>query len=74
MPLSFKDTLVVGISSRALFDLEAENKLFQEKGVVAYRQYQKDREAVILLPGTGFYVVSALLNLNKLSDERLMVQ
>jgi 5'-nucleotidase len=72
MSLSFTETLVVGISSRALFDLEEENKLFQEKGVVEYRKYQKERESDILLPGTGFHIVKALLNLNKLSTERLV--
>jgi 5'-nucleotidase len=57
MPLSFADALVVGISSRALFDLEEENKLFQEQGVIAYRQHQKARENEILKEGTGFHVV-----------------
>ena len=65
MPVSFSETLVVGISSRALFDLEEENKIYAEHGVVAFRKYQKDREKVILKEGTGFYIVHALLNLNK---------
>lgn len=72
MSISFTETLVVGISSRALFDLEKENKLFKEKGVVEYRKYQKGRENDILNPGTGFHIVEALLNLNKLSKERLV--
>ncbi|MEP7259211.1 MAG: 5'-nucleotidase [Flavitalea sp.] len=33
MPVSFAETLVVGISSRALFDLEEENRFFCEHGV-----------------------------------------
>lgn len=72
MPLSFSETLVVGISSRALFDLEEENQLFQTQGVFEYRKQQKERENVILNPGTGFHVVKALLNLNKLAKERLV--
>ncbi len=72
MPLSFAGSLVVGISSRALFDLEEENKLFQEQGIVAYRKYQKERENDILKEGTGFHVVKALLNLNSLAKERLV--
>jgi len=72
MPLSFAETLVVGISSRALFDLEDENLVFQEKGIVEYREYQKNKENDILKPGTGFHIVEALLNLNKLSSERLV--
>jgi 5'-nucleotidase len=72
MPLSFAGSLVVGISSRALFDLEEENKLFQDQGIVAYRKYQKERENDILKEGTGFHVVKALLNLNSLAKERLV--
>ena len=72
MPISFKETLVVGISSRALFDLEEENKLFQELGVIEYRKFQKERENEVLMPGTGFHLIKALLNLNKLAKERLV--
>jgi 5'-nucleotidase len=69
---SFAETLVVGISSRALFDLQEENRLFQEQGVVKYRSYQRDRENDILKKGAGFYVISALLNLNQLAQQRLV--
>lgn len=69
---SFEETLVVGISSRALFDLENENKLFKEKGIEEYRKYQKAREDEILNKGTAFHLVEALLGLNKLSEERLV--
>src|SRR5690606_4484503 len=72
MPISFTETLVVGISSRALFNLEEENKIFDEQGVKAFRQYQKDRETELLEPGTAFHLVEALLNLNTLSKERLV--
>jgi 5'-nucleotidase len=72
MAISFAETLVVGISTRALFDLEEENRLFQEQGIVDYRRYQKEREELVLRPGTGYYLVNALLNLNKLSKERLV--
>lgn len=72
MPVTFKETLVVGISSRALFDLEEENQLFNNQGIVEYRKLQREREEKILMPGAGFYVIKALLELNKLSDERLV--
>ena len=41
MALSLDDKLVVGISSRALFDLEEENKIFEEQGLEAYCNYQR---------------------------------
>jgi len=72
MPLSFSETLVVGISSRALFDLSVEDQIFREQGVVAFRKYQKKREKEILQPGTAFHLIKALLKLNDLADVRLV--
>lgn len=62
----FENYLVVGISSRALFDLEEENKIFKEQGVAAYSDYQIKHETDILKPGSGFALIKALLKLNKI--------
>ena len=70
MPLTLDDKLVVGISSRALFDLEAENIIFEEQGLDAYIEYMREHENDILKPGTGFQLVKALHNLN-LGEKRL---
>ena len=43
MPESFDGKLVVAISSRALFDLEESNRVFDEQGVAAYHAYQIGR-------------------------------
>lgn len=59
------EKLIVGISSRSLFDLEMENKIFEEKGLAAYARHQIDNENRILEPGTAFSLVEALLRLNK---------
>lgn len=64
MALKLEDKLVVGISSRALFDLEAENKIFEEQGLDAYIEYQREHENEILKPGTAFPLIKALHNLN----------
>ncbi|MBO4983221.1 MAG: 5'-nucleotidase [Clostridia bacterium] len=64
MPLDLSGKLVVGISSRALFDLEEENKIFEEQGLEAYSKYQEEHENDILKPGTAFPLVKALHNLN----------
>ncbi len=40
MPLSLDDKLVVGISSRALFDLEEENRIFTEEGLEAFAEHE----------------------------------
>lgn len=72
MAVSLKNYLVVGISSRALFDLNDENKLYEEQGLDAYSEYQIEHENDILKPGSGFALVQALLKLNTLSEERMV--
>ncbi|KIR03949.1 5'-nucleotidase [Lachnospiraceae bacterium TWA4] len=64
MSLTLTDKLVVGISSRALFDLEEENKIYETKGLEAYIKYQLEHENDILKPGTGFPLIKALNRLN----------
>ncbi len=65
MGFDLSDVLVVGISSRALFDLEEENRVFEEEGFEAYSSYQIEREDEVLAPGTAFALVRALLKLNE---------
>ncbi|OQX29145.1 MAG: 5'-nucleotidase [Spirochaeta sp. LUC14_002_19_P3] len=64
--------LIIGLSSRALFDLEEENRIFEEQGLDAYIEYQKDNEKIILEPGSAFPLIDALLRLNKLAEEPLV--
>jgi 5'-nucleotidase len=67
----FQNNLVVGISSRALFDLEEENNIYEVQGVEAYSRFQIEHENDILKPGTGFALIKALLKLNDpVSGER----
>ena len=70
MPMNLDDKLVVGISSRALFDLEEENHIFETQGLRAYSEYQRAHENDVLKPGTAFPLVKALNNL-KYGDEKL---
>lgn len=72
MPLNLADTLVVGVSSRALFDLEKENKIFNDEGIAGYRKYQLEHEADLLNPGTAFYLVQSLLFLNSIAKKRIV--
>lgn len=66
------NTLVIGVSSRALFDLEKENEVFQNKGIDAYRKYQLENEDVPLKPGTAFPLIRNLLLLNSLVEKPLV--
>ena len=43
MPANLDDKLVVALSSRALFDFEEENAVFDEKDPVRYQKLQLDR-------------------------------
>ncbi|MEM6632173.1 MAG: 5'-nucleotidase [Bacteroidota bacterium] len=65
MGYELDNKLVVGVSSRALFNLEAENAVYEEKGLSEFSQYQLERENEVLSKGTAFPLVEALLNLNK---------
>ena len=64
MAVTLDNKLVVGISSRALFDLEYENTIYEEQGLQAYLAYQRDHEQDILKPGTAFPLIRALHKLN----------
>ena len=60
------EQLVVAVSSRALFDLEKEHRLFEEAGIEAYRKYQTEHKDEPLKPGVAYPFVRRLLMLNKI--------
>jgi len=72
MPTDLSNILVIGVSSRALFDLEKENDIFESEGVKVYRQYQLEHENEILKPGTAYYLVKNLLELNKYANQQIV--
>lgn len=72
MSSHLSETLVIGISATALFDLKEADKVFREKyssdketAIAEYRKYMLEREDEILEDGTGMPLVKALLELNK---------
>jgi 5'-nucleotidase len=70
MPVDLAKYLVIGVASRALFDLEEANEVFEKQGVDAYADYQMKHVDEILKPGKGFPLIKALLDLNKAASER----
>lgn len=64
MPYDLTNYLVIGVSSRALFDLSYENEIYEQEGLEAYCQYQLEHENDILKPGTGFALIESMLNIN----------
>lgn len=72
MPYDLSSPLVIGISSRALFNLEHENTIYENQGLKAYEEYQVNHENDILQKGSAFQLVKAFLDLNKLQEQRLV--
>lgn len=72
MPTDLSDTLVIGISATALFDLSEADTVFREHfetdrdtAVREYRKYMLEREEEALNAGTGMPLARALLQLNE---------
>lgn len=76
MPLDLSDTLVIGVSATALFDLNEADRVFRENfahdrenAVKVYREYMLQREEAPLDDGTGMSLIKALLDLNKYQQD-----
>jgi len=65
MPATLAGQLVVAISSRALFDFEEENQLFEAEDDRAYMQLQLARLDRPAKPGVAFSLVNKLLAFNE---------
>lgn len=72
-PTAVTDKLVVAISSRALFDFEEENQLFDSGQASDYMQLQLERLEVPARPGVAFSLVKKLLAFNTPEQQRVQV-
>ena len=73
MPTSLQDQLVVAISSRALFDFEEENRLFEAGDAQTYMRTQLERLDLPAPPGVAFSLVKKLLAFNAGGHKRVEV-
>ena len=73
MPYSVEGKLVVAISSRALFDFEDENRVFEKDGEPAYIALQYARLDVPAREGVAFPLVKKLLAFNTPGQSRVEV-
>ncbi len=69
MPASLHNHLVVAISSRALFDFEEENRVFEAEDDAAYMQLQLQRLDTPAHPGVAFSLVRKLLAFNAVQPQ-----
>ena len=65
--------LVVAISSRALFDFEEENEVFEQTDDRAYMKLQLERVEQPARPGVAFSMVRKLLSFNDIGAQRVEV-
>ncbi|MRD48866.1 5'-nucleotidase [Caenimonas koreensis] len=73
MAVTLDDKLVVAISSRALFNLEEENAVFEGGDATAYMQLQLDRVEQAAKPGIAFSLIKKLLAFNTETIQRVEV-
>ena len=73
MPVTLQGQLVVAISSRALFDFEEENRVFEQGDDRAYMQLQLARLEEPAKPGVAFSLVRKLLAFNDPQAQRVEV-
>jgi 5'-nucleotidase len=73
MAVTLADKLVIAISSRALFDFEEENRIFDVADPRPYMELQQARLKVPAKPGVAFSLVQKLLHFNQGSARRVEV-
>ena len=73
MAVTLDDKLVVAISSRALFNLEEENRLFESGDPEGYMKLQFERLDVPAQPGIAYSLVRKLLRFNDDGVQRVEV-
>ena len=73
MGISLDGKLVVAISSRALFDFEEENLVFEQGDDTAYMRLQLERLETPAKPGVAFSLVQKLLAFNTDSSQKVEV-
>jgi 5'-nucleotidase len=67
------DKLVVAISSRALFNFEEENRVFDGGDAAGYMRLQLERLETPAAPGIAFSLIRKLLAFNETSQQRVEV-
>ena len=73
MGVSLDGKLVVAISSRALFDFEEENQVFEQGDDTAYMRLQLERLEQPAKPGVAFSMVRKLLAFNEAGAQKVEV-
>lgn len=74
MPYPIDKKLVLAVSSRAVFDMEEANLVFDNHGFDAYRIHQFEREKQPFAKGVAFPFIRRILRLNELYPEQRPIE
>ena len=66
--------LIIGISSRALFNLDESHEIYEKEGLDSYRDYQIANEDKTLDPGEAFSLVKKILSINSFYKDRERIE
>ena len=74
MPYDISNKLKIAVTTRALFKLEDENRIYEEQGTEVYEKYQISKEKDILEKGAAYSLIKALLSINDIEETRDQVE
>ena len=74
MAFPIEDKLVIAVSSSALFDLSISDRVFQEQGPAAYKDFQEQHLDQVLGKGVAFPFVKRFLSINKVFPNEMPVE
>ncbi len=66
MAYKIDEKLVIGVASSALFHLDEADEIFRERGLAAYREYQREHQQDVLRKGIAFPFIKRFLKFNEL--------
>ena len=66
--------LIIGISSRALFNLDESHEIYEKQGLDSYRDYQIANEDKTLDPGEAFSLVKKILSINSFYKDKERIE
>ena len=69
MAVDFSEILVVGVSSRVLFNLEKENEIFNTDGISGFRKYQLEHEEEPYASDSPLLKLNGQVKITKAKDE-----
>ena len=66
--------LIIGISSRALFNLDESHEIYEKEGLDSYRDYQIANEDKTHDPGEAFSLVKKILSINSFYKDKERIE